>query len=332
MKPSRMLAAGVLVVFAVSPLFMRDIDPNHYEGGRSRDVASGEQRNTSAIAGMLGEFRTALADVLYVKTELYFDGGVAYQPHLSGERLAEQGTVATGSHEGHSHHHGMTEGAGHEEGEDAGTPTMIPTAQGDFRGFIGDLQRQVKPWRDPSLGHQHSDGRELLPWYRVATVVDPHHVVGYAIGGFWLRFRNLPAAFGFVEEGARNNPSSSTLVYTLAQLHLEKARQLNHNQLDAPGPDSLAEFLVARDHYVRAADMAIRRRPPGWVDDHDHPTPGWTDENEDDARGAARMAAMLENRYGDPSKGAAMARRYLSVFGRDKLLEKAAGVPEATSP
>ena len=53
----------------------------------------------------------------------------------------------------------------------------------------------MKPWLDPSKHAGHSDGKEVLPWFRVMTLSDPHYVRAYAVGTWWLRTKNLDAAF-----------------------------------------------------------------------------------------------------------------------------------------
>src|SRR5690606_41174555 len=93
----------------------------------------------------------------------------------------------------------------HAEDDHTNVNAVIRTANKDFRGFIGKMERQVKPWRDPSKPHQHTAGTELLPWYRLATYSDPHNVRNYMVGAWWLKSLKTPEqeaeALRFLEEG-----------------------------------------------------------------------------------------------------------------------------------
>ncbi len=197
------------------------VDPSRYEGGRARDEQARERRNRSALATLMGGFRTSASDLMFIKTERYLHGGVAYR-HGPGEA----------EHAGHDHDHEHE----HAHGEDPehghefvcgsqGKETAIPRAEADFRGWIGDLYREVKPWRDPSEAHVHTDGRELLPWFRLMTWSDPTYVQGYLAGGFWLQEEGAAAALEFIEEGLRNNPGAFPLYVSRGLLRVKQARE-----------------------------------------------------------------------------------------------------------
>lgn len=481
-----------LAGFALIPAFSARVAPNDYRGGFSRDRADTEARNSNAIAMILGEFRSNMSDLIFIKTERYLHAGVGYAPHIDMSRLASTGEVAARSdkgatkppedahdhdhdhdhghehddlpndqageevpgHEGHDHtpvhggqffmsndyyHH--VEGVlvsptlfrlfiyddrratldpsafpariellrpavnpddppiveplplGPEEGGralvarlpeglafpvefdafvefpkadtlftfhfDALTPngtstdpvpehqrrddhvhddhvhddhahedhdhdhahahdhdhdhagegkllTIIPTARQDFRGFVGWLERNVKPWRDPSEPDEHGSGDEILPWYRVMTFADPHNVRGYLIGAWWLKAirsgEKAEEALAFLEEGIRNNPDAF-------QLHLHKGYLLNQK---------FGNLAAARPVFRRAAELAMKARP-------DDPEPGsleWTSYDEDDAGGAFRMAVLSEKEVGNHAEALRLARRYLAKLKRDGSLER----------
>jgi tetratricopeptide (TPR) repeat protein len=352
MARSSNAAALVTVVavalYLVSPLLARRLDPNGYAGGRTRSLRERELRNTSAIAVMLGEFRTAMSDIMYIKSERYLDNGIAYMPHLkkklsiSGQESAieeehhdEEGHDEEEAHVhsadcGHDHgddEHGESEEQAHDEHEDhdhgAGTPTIIPTVDEDFRGFIGHLERAVKPWRDPSQAHQHTDGTELLPWFRLMTLTDSHYVLGYTVGGWWLKSRNLDEALAFAKEGTVNNPDAFQVWYTLGQLHLEKGRRIGgDNYIAAPPPEALTDLQEARTCYRRAAELALKERPANAMELLDDPR--WGHYAEEDARAALRMAALSEWHYGDKEQAVRMAADFMASIGHDYLLERLA--------
>ena len=86
-------------------------------------------------------------------------------------------------------------------------------------------------------------------------------------------------------------------------------------------PEALPLFLRACDAYRAAAEAALRQRPPGWVSDANQPS-AWTDYREEDARGAARMAALCERNYGDPREAVRLAVAYVRVLGPDDPLDR----------
>ena len=51
-------------------------------------------RNTSSAAVMLGEVRTAMSDIMFIKCERYMHSGVACKPHLQREILSVSGAMA----------------------------------------------------------------------------------------------------------------------------------------------------------------------------------------------------------------------------------------------
>ena len=296
----------------------RNIKPNDYEGGRSRDVGASAERNTSAIAMMFGEFRTAMSDIMYMKTERYLHSGVAYEPHLESDTLATVGVIKDIDTE---HAKASTKSQQVvEEGSAGIAATLIPSASKDWRGFIGTLHRKVMPWRDPSEPHVLTDGREMLPWFRVMTMSDPHYVRGYAVGAWWLKRRNLDAAVAFAQEGVTNNPTSFEIMYTLGELYMERGRIANGGSLLKPSEKALPHFLAARETFRKGADFAMQKRPAGWVDDPKKPS-GWTSFEEEDARGNAHLAVMTEKNYGDPEKAVELAKRYLQKFTDDGILK-----------
>ncbi len=323
----RRMFPALLVLFALSPFITARLSPHRYEGGRSRDQMEQAQRNRSAMGRILGEARSSMSDIMFIKTERYLHSGVVYRLDLDYDALSSKGAVRekgsaahdhdeTGGHEIHKEgeHHVHDAHCGHEhaelpEGDEMvfhceGQPTVIPRAAEDFRGFVGHLHRQVKPWIDPSQPHMHTDGTELIPWYRLMTLSDPHHVRGYMIGAWWLKRQKNDSqqreALRFLEEGIENNPHAFQLYLMKGQIHRERG-----------------ENNKSRLSYARAADLAVKKRPPdGEIG------PDWTDYNEEDALASVRLAVFSEREFGRVEKAIEMARRYLASIGRDAILER----------
>lgn len=308
------------VLFLASPLLSLRLDPNGYEGGRSRDVQDRTDRNASSFAMMIGEFRTSMSDILFIKTERYLHGGVAYSPHMQAQSVTEEidemehhqleaFDLDHYHHHHHDHHHDHHHA--HDDDDHAGTPTLIRPPERDFRGFIGRLHREVKPWLHPDEPHIHSDGEELLPWFRIMTVADPHNVRAYAIGSWWLKNRNLEQGLEFVAEGLRNNPRAFQLHYVQAGLFVDRAMEIARDRHEGSrnNPESLALLRSAQEGNERAFRLGIERRPAEY--DPDGPNfPNWRHYDEGDLRGAARMAVILEREYGDRARALQLAREF----------------------
>ena len=317
----RLLAPMALLFVLAGPWLAKHGRTDRYEGGRSRDLGARAVRNSSAAAQLLGEFRATLADTIFVKTERYLHSGVAYTLHMQEDLESvsdvshadrDTGFIHPSAPGGHTH----DEHCEHEEEHAAAT--LIPTANADFRGWIGDLHRMVKPWRDPSLPHVHTEGTELLPWYCLMTLADPHNIRGYAIGAWWLGSINNDQAMVFINEGIERNPDAFQLRLVRAGLHYGKARAINGPDIFHPTPEALPHFLSARDDYRSAADLALLARPAGLKLGDPHPH--WPESMDTDAMTACGMSALSEKTYGDPALALELARRYLAVFPDQPVL------------
>jgi len=193
----RLLGLSLAVVYLSIPAWMRGVDPALYQPAFSDTEETREERNASAAARLFGQFRVGVSDILFVKTEEYLHGGVAYAPHMDIRTMSQTGDIAA-SHAGHPH-----------------APTLIPPPEEDWRGYIGNLEREVSPWLHPSEEHHLTTGKELLPYYWLAVRANPHNVRAYRIGTFWLASLRTEQAIGealrFIDEGVRNNPGNFML-------------------------------------------------------------------------------------------------------------------------
>jgi hypothetical protein len=280
------------------------VNPMAYSGGRSRDDVERLRRNSSAIATMLGEFRTSMSDMMFIKTERYLHAGVGYVPHMAESVMtAEQLSEEVDEHQ--------SELGIPDDGEDhAGTPTLIPAAERDFRGFIGRLHREVKPWRDPEKAHIHTDGRELLPWFRMMTLTDPNYVRGFVAGGFWLQTEGEDLAIEFINEGLRLNPEAFQLYVSRGFLTIRQYRRLN----EADAAEEARERLrAAHADFSRAAELALLERPEQ-INEDGTGSGGWTGYHEGDAMAAVNMHVVTTRLLGDVETSVRLARIYLERF------------------
>lgn len=315
---TRTLFVCSLIAFAISPVLSKKLDPNDYTGGRSRDVGDRQKRNASSIGLMLGELRTGISDIMFVKTERYLDSGVVYEPHMSEELLSVSETMDGA--DGHQASIGSGASESGEGGADhSGVATLIRSEMDDFRGWIGKMEREVKPYTAPGQGHSHTDGRELLPWFRVMTLTDPNYVTGYATGAWWLRSRKVDEALAFAEEGIEKNPDAFQIHLVKAQILLRMARDVGEDIYE-PGEEVRRLIDQSRSSFKESAALAIAQRPENA--DIDNPTGEWSRYQEQDAWGAARMTALMELQYGDTQDAVELAQQYAAVLGEDRTFSR----------
>ena len=296
---SRIVPILLVLVFVAGPAVWMHLTPNEYVGGRSRDVAARQARNASSLGLMLGEFRTGISDILMIKTERYLHGGVGYQPHIADEVLGASDTAdAFDEQQAHADHaHDEAHGV---EGD--GSKTLIPPPDEDYRGWIGWLHRNVKPWLDPSQHAEHSEGTQVLPWFRIATLSDPHHIRGYALGAYWLQRHDPAEAEKFLQEGIENNPNAFQLHLMAGQLLMRQARRTMDDMFH-PTEQERPMLEQALQSFSQAAELALAQRPHGNVDNN----PGWGKYDEDDAWASYRMAVLSERQYGSKERAQELA-------------------------
>jgi hypothetical protein len=261
--PRSVLLTAIIAGLLVAPGLARIIQAARSENASSSITEEElENRNQSSIAGLFGEFRASMSDIMFVKTERYLHSGVGYEKHLDYSKMAESGEVEHEERDGdHDHAHVVR--------------TLIKTPGEDWRTFIGDLEREVKPWHDPKQHVKHTSGEELLPWYWLAVTANPHNVRAYRIGAYWLMTKGiengLEEALRFTEDGIRNNPKAFALL-------LMKGRVLHQMKRDG-------EALEA---FVRGSDMAKAARPEGGF-----PSENAADLRENDFRALMRFRVFF---------------------------------------
>ncbi len=327
--PSKALAIFLLVsIVVVAPSIRRRTAA---EKASVSQVTSGdlEARNENAFALILGEIRATAADLIFIKTERYIHRGIGYRPHMNMNKMATTGEVVA---QGEEHDNGSSlenVGANFEEkivGEETlhasghghahehqhhhpgcasgGVPTLIRTASEDFRGFLGNLERETKPFQDPKLPHQHGRTDELLPWYRVMTLTDPHNLRGYMIGTMLLMFAKKPHdALSFIEEGIeknRDDPEAFRLYASLTQVHW-KCRRLEEALAAARTGYEMGKAVRPEEGKAGAIKKGVK----------------WTDDIENDFLFVARCYALFLEKKGEVDPALRVAEEIVSLAPDD---------------
>jgi hypothetical protein len=328
-----LLAAALLLAIALAPMLRA-------EGRRiaaqthalSAVPGSVEARNTNAFARILGEVRLGAADFLFVKTELYLHGGIGYHAHvddLDASVAEAPSRPEPAHHHGHDHDHGprlepapddlaperLTAGSAHDNAGGDGVATRIRTRDEDFRGFLGHLEREIKPWRDPEAPHILTGGTELLPWFRIMTIANPHFVRAYRVGAMWLGRENRhDAALAYLQEGIDANADNPELF----QLYLSKVLMLlRQGRIDGT-PTGPAAIEAARDGL--AAGLLYRPQH-GEIGAIRHGLL-WTADHEEDLLFLARFVVMLLERERRFDEAIAAGRDALVHFPDDETLRR----------
>ncbi|GEM_PF-6673392 len=249
-------------------------------GGVSTDIRRKDSKeiDQSAIGKVLGEFRTGLSDILYVKADRYMHGGVIMAEHAHGADAVAQGETE----ELHTQRHD------------------------DFRGWIGDLHRAVEPRLPPGSPHPEHQEDELIPLFRMMTLLDGGYIQGYQAGAFWIAQINSEAALEFLQEGLDRNPESFQLYLQMGLTHLQMSRT-----------DSEEDASHHRDQAAQAFHQAARFAIQ---------SAGEEQENvyaKSDAWQATGLSFAIELRHGDPEKAEERRQRYLQTFPDNPALLRA---------
>ena len=227
----------------------------HYQAWEGSRARSG-----NLLELTLGEGRRLFSNHFFQKADVYFHAG--YYPSMFDNRDAfetshiaeDTGAVAT-ENEGDEH-----------------------DFQGKPRDWLEAFGRRFQPNEHAHVDHgthhhgeaeEHEEGegevKEILPWLRLATALDPENEQTYVVTAFWLRSQlDAPEQAGRVlREGLRANPRSIVLLTEMARLLQENpatvprainlldlaARYWEEDQRNQPEPDL---FLFARIHMLLA--------------------------------------------------------------------------------
>ncbi len=290
---------GVLAVYLLIPILGQRIDPGDYTPVLGYSSEAQSSRNTSAVSRLFGEFRTSMSDIMFLKTERYIHSGVGYQAHITEKDLT-----------------------GEDDGTDsgAGSETLIRTPSDDWRGFIGDLEREIKPWSSPEFHMTHQKGVELLPWFRLMTLVNPHRIRGYRIGAFLLMSSGeedgLMKAREFIEEGIKNNPKNHELQFMMVRTY---QHEISQNRAKIEGwtdEDETPLLRTALKHAQKAIEFgAVVRPEAGWKGK------GRPNEMEDSFAGCLHYEIFFLRRLGLDETALEKAIHSKRSYGTDPIIE-----------
>ncbi|MBL9170967.1 MAG: tetratricopeptide repeat protein [Verrucomicrobiales bacterium] len=226
--------AGASILFSGAVCLASLVHPHHEE------LQKMNPHRDDPLTGVLGEGRKLFANHFYIKADAYFHSG--FYPTIFDNRQSHQ-----------TPH--IAEDAGVQEGKNTGDEEDF---LGEASGWIDKHSRKHFPSVHTHLGedspgaaqnhqahnhdhdhdhdhdHQHdhhekdseadSSGteREILPWLKLSSRLDPNLIETYTVGAYWLRRINKHReAEIFLREGMQANPESAEILFELGRCRFD---------------------------------------------------------------------------------------------------------------
>ena len=171
------------------------------------------------FAVLLGDSRRMFANEFYVKADAYYHSGF-YPTIFDNNAAFETAHMAEDTGAVSSKNHGEEE-----------------SFMGPPRDWIDAFGRHFLPNRHTHLDEggptddlSGSDNiREILPWLKLSSELDPQNVQNYTVTAYWLRQRlhDTSEANEVLLEGLRNNPGSCDILFELGRLYAESDHDTN---------------------------------------------------------------------------------------------------------
>lgn len=273
--------AAVAVAMAGAGSLALRIEPQvNVSAGLS--ASAQEKVDKSASASLFGQFRSSMADFLWLKVDKYAHSGVDLRGLTDGEKK-NKASDQVASKDG-----GKEQGNREHRGDET---TVVPSASNDWRGIYGSLEREVQPYEDMAH-HTHRDPKEALPLFRLMTWSNPHFIPGYTVGAAMIArdHAKIDDAVAFLKEGMTNNPDSIEISSDLgAMLTIRK-----HN------------YAQALPYLKQSIDNGSRR---------DRTT--LSDDEKEAYQAAYRWTVLNRREAKDPAAARAAALAGLKLFSND---------------
>ena len=177
-----------------------------------------DSANLMAVA--IGDARRMFANHFFIKADAYFHSG--FYPTVY-DNLQSYKTPH------------IAEDSGAMEGKNTGDET---TFLGKPRNWIDRFGRQFFPSVHTHLTEGGANGeekegevREILPWMKLSSELDPKRVETYTVTAYWLlRIGKTQEAEDFLHEGLKENPGNPQLLFDLGRLYLESRNDVTRTR------------------------------------------------------------------------------------------------------
>ncbi len=168
---------------------------------------------------LLGDSRKLFANEFYVKADAYYHSG--FYPTIFDDNKAFKTAH-------------MAEDTGAVSSKNQGEEESF---MGPPRDWIDAFGRHFFPDRHTHLDEGGPSGdlsssdevREILPWLKLSTDLDPQNVQNYTVTAYWLRERmhRPQEAHEILLEGLYQNPGSSDILFEMGRLYAEGDHDTN---------------------------------------------------------------------------------------------------------
>jgi tetratricopeptide (TPR) repeat protein len=182
------------------------------------------KREKGFVANTLGESRRLFANHFFARSDIYFHSG--YYPSIfdratamkSENHLASQATEQPAKNPAHGE-----AGHVHDDHEDE--------HEGEEHDFLGKPKDPMDAFSRNFFVSKHTHlsekgtnaPKEILPWIKLASKLDPKLTGSYTVGAYWLRqLHKDDEAEQFLREGLRQNPHSYEIMLELGRGYFEK--------------------------------------------------------------------------------------------------------------
>lgn len=193
--------------------------------------AASRAKSGDLLSVALGDSRRLFARHIYAKADAYFHRG--YYPSIFDGR-PESGEMHMAA--------GATGERHREEVDFQGKPRDWIEAFG--RHFYPSEHTHLGEGHDACCDHEHEHGekcehehgaecdhdessggaqRELLPWLKLAAMLDPEMPESYVVAAYWLRSHlgKVDEAEKFLRDGLRSNPQNPEMLFELGRIFKE---------------------------------------------------------------------------------------------------------------
>lgn len=151
---------------------------------------------------VVGTAKEAFGDMLFLKADSYYHGGVTTEFIETREDLQKEGLV-------------------HEEAHEAEEAPL---------DWIAKINSQIK-----RHGHYHlpkDEQKEMLPFFSLAVNLDPYNVEAILTAAYWIdsHFGKVGEAIRVLKEGSKNNPGSWEIDYSLARIYFKRRKDFAQSE------------------------------------------------------------------------------------------------------
>lgn len=178
-----------------------------------QSIESAHHQPNNLLILLLGDSSRMFANQFFVEADAYYHSGFYptifdnNAPFKTAHMAEDTGAVA-------SHNSGNENGF-------MGPPRDWLDAFG--RHFIPNRHTHLSDGGPTGDLHKSTQVREILPWLKLSSKLDPENIRTYLVMSFWLRTTlNTPSeAEVVVREGLRNNPGDPQLLFELGRINFD---------------------------------------------------------------------------------------------------------------